>query len=52
MPIGLYAKVMGWACSLLLAVLVCRGVTSGTLKKYPIFYGYAVAVLITTIGRS
>jgi hypothetical protein len=50
MPIGLYAKVMGWACSLLLALLVCRGVASGTLKKYPMFCSYAIAVLITTIG--
>ena len=49
MPLGLYAKIMGWVCSLLLGLLVCRGAASGTLRRYPNFYSYAAAVLFTTI---
>src|SRR5689334_5375772 len=53
MPIGLYAKIMGWFCALLLMVLAYRGALTGTLKRYPIFYSYAIAVLFTTtIGLS
>jgi hypothetical protein len=49
MPIGVYAKVMGWSCSLLLMVLIYRGAVAGTLKKYPIFYIYTASILFTTI---
>jgi hypothetical protein len=49
MPIGLYAKVMGWGCSLLLLILACRAVAGGTLRKYPLFYSYAISVLLTTV---
>jgi hypothetical protein len=48
MPIGVYAKIMGWSCALLLMVLIYRGAVAGTLKSYPIFYSYAAAVLLTT----
>jgi len=49
MPIGLYSKVMGWACVLLLGLLACRALAGGTLKKYPAFYSYAMTVLLTTV---
>ena len=52
MPIGLYAKVMGWFCVLLLTVLVYRGAVAGTLKRYPIFYSYVASHSIHDDSRS
>src|SRR5690348_4456954 len=45
----LYGQVTGWVCVGLLVLLLCRAIIGGTLKVYPLFYGYTGQVLITTV---
>ena len=49
MSTGMFLQVTGWTGCMLLLLLVCRGAVGVTLRRYPLFYGYTIYVLFTSV---